>query len=117
MRGKQVLFAWSAEIARQEKRETAPVQAQHQRLLVLPKGWRLVEGKDPVGVENGHEGRAEPEPLPRHERAPTSARALHGPECVLGAGDPAAVFPKFAHAKAREHGTQAARVIGVRMRE
>src|SRR6266478_7490129 len=117
MRGKQVLLARSAQVTRQQQREAAPVEAQYERLLVLPKGRRLVEGEGPVGVENGQERRAEPEPLPSHEGAPTGARALHGAQRVLGAGDPAPVLPEFAHAKAREHGTQSARVIGIRMRE
>src|SRR5213593_3648223 len=115
MGGEQVLLAGSAEVAGEEQRNPSPVETEHQRLLVLSKGWRLVQGDFSVGVEDGEQRRAEPEPLPRHEGAPAGAGALHGTKRVLGAGDPPAVFPELAHGKTREDGAEAARVIGIRM--
>src|SRR5438093_10356598 len=117
MGGEKVLLSGSAEVAGEEDRNPSPVEAQHQRLLVLSKRRRLVQGDCSIGIEDSEQRRPKPEPLTRHEGAPAGAGTFYGAARVLGSGDPPAIFPELVHAKTREDGAEAARVIGIRMRE
>ena len=114
--GEETLFSRRAEIARQEEREAAPVDPQHQRLLVLADGRGLIERRRTVWAEHRDESRAQPEALACGERPPAGSRALERPQGFLAARAPASVFPELADPHALEHGTETTRVIRIGMR-
>src|SRR5262245_37153773 len=109
------VLAGRSQVAGEEQREPAPVEAKHERFLVLAPRRRLVERSRAIGPQHGQEHRSEPESLSSRERSPARTRTLDGTEGVLRPCDPAPVFPKLVNAKAGENGAQPARVIGIRM--
>src|SRR2546430_7063262 len=91
--GEETLLSRRAEIARQEEREAAPVDPQHQRLLVLADGRGLIERRRTVWAEHRDESRAQPEALARGEPPPAGSRALERPPGFLAGRGPGAVLP------------------------
>ena len=114
--GEEALLSRRAEIARQEEREAAPVDPQHQRLLVLADGRGLIERRRTVWAEHRDESRAQPEALARGERPPAGSRALERPQGFLAARAPAPVLPELTDPHALENGAEPARVIRIGMR-
>src|SRR5438876_1328638 len=114
--GEETLLSWRAEIARQEEREAAPVDPQHQRLLVLADGRGLIERRRTVWAEHRDESRAQPEALACGERPPAGSRALERSQGFLAARAPAPVLPELTDPHALENGAETARVIRIGMR-
>ncbi len=100
-------LAARAQVARQQQGHAAPVEAQHERLVV---GGQRRPRRRP---EHGEERVSQPDPLTGGERAPGHPRAGQRRHRVERPDGRAAALPELAHPEAREHRGQPARVIDV----
>ncbi len=79
-----------------------------------PGGRRRLR-RGPRGVQDGHEGRPDPDALPRRQDAAGHPRALQRAHRLLAARGPPAVLPHLAHPETPHDGGETAHVIGVGM--
>jgi hypothetical protein len=104
-------FAEPAEISRDERRYTTPVEPQDEGIII-----RTGVG-EPVGIQHGDERIADPDALASAQHTAWRAGLQHGRQHVPAARVPSPAFPELAHVKVTEDRGEAARVVRVRVRE